>query len=66
MTTEDKLDLLSAIGRVEKAQAIVSVLGESMTENNVIGKHQSIVVEMIEDILIDAIAIFDKVVKSDL
>lgn len=65
MTTENKLNLLAAIGIIEKAKAIVSVLGESMTEHNVIGKHQSVVVEMIEDMLIDAIAIFDKVTTND-
>ena len=65
MTTENKLNLLAAIGIVEKAKAIVSVLGESMTEHNVIGKHQSVVVEMVEDMLIDAIAIFDKVATND-
>lgn len=66
MTTKDKLNLLAAIGTVEKAKATISVLSESMTEHTVIGTHQSIVVEMIEDMLIDAIAIFDKVSKTDL
>lgn len=66
MTNEEKLYLLSAIGMVGKAKAITSVLCESMTNENVISNHQRVVVEMIEDILIDAIAIFDKVAKPDL
>jgi hypothetical protein len=66
MTNEEKLYLFSAIGMIGKAKAMISVLAESMTNDNVIGNHQRVVVEMIEDVLIDAIANFDKVAKPDL